>query len=177
MVISDFVFKYHCFKRCVATRSSRRQVGTEWATFRRISKLRSTVFPCHRIETVDGHWIDAAALRVSANQLKKGWILFLITIDVYTVAAFWFPSHHVFFCVKRQTETNFAICTAKLRTNSICTFKEIKPIISVVQLKEKAVMLRCASHASIFSFFTINQSASRGHGKFTATPKINFFLH
>lgn len=126
---------------------------------------------------LDGHWIDAAALRVSANQLKKGWILFLITIDVYTVAAFWFPSHHVFFCVKRQTETNFAICTAKLRTNSICTFKEIKPIISVVQLKEKAVMLRCASHASIFSFFTINQSASRGHGKFTATPKINFFLH
>lgn len=66
-------------------------------------------------------------------------------------------SSRFFLCVKRQTETNFAICTAKLRTNSICTFKEIKPIISVVQLKEKAVMLLCASHASILSFFFYNQ--------------------
>lgn len=148
MVISDFVFEYHCFKKCVTTRSSWRQVGTEPQNFKAAFNSFS----------LSSHWNCRRTLnrccgaKGLCESITKGWILFFDYHRCLHSSSILISKSSRFFCVKRQTETNFAICTAKLRTNSSCTFKEIKPIISVVQLKEKAVMLLCASHASIFSF-------------------------
>lgn len=91
------------------------------------------------------------------ESIKKGWILFFDSHRCLHSSSILISKSSRFFCVKRQTEPNFAICTAKLRTNSICTIKEIKTIISVVQLKEKSSDVAMCESCVNFFFFFYNQ--------------------